>query len=796
MVEDSNDNSNDTLKEFLVESMDALDRLDQEFVALEKNPTDKKMLNSIFRTIHSVKGTSGFLNFNKLGSVAHVGENLLDSLRAGRVTLSQAITSTLLELVDAIRKILGNIEASGKEGDQDYTTLKETLARLNQPATAVATVGTPSFEQVVPEHVVPAVASHPVADSPEAELERMFEHAQKEYGEAAHVASPPSVVAVEPPAQASAPAAPPASAAEVMSTQSGLAETSLRVDVALLDQLMNLVGELVLARNQILQYTKTQTDSTFISTSQRLNLITSELQEGVMKTRMQPIVNVWNKFPRVVRDVARAVGKQVRIEMHGKETDLDKTIIEAIKDPLTHIVRNSVDHGIEMPAVRIANGKPAEGVLLLKAFHEGGNVIIEITDDGAGLNTERIKAKALERGIITPEKAGRMSEAEINKLIFLPGFSTVEKVTNISGRGVGMDVVRSNIEKIGGVADVISYPGKGSTIRIKIPLTLAIVPALVVTSGGERFAVPQVSLLELVRIEGAAIAKQVEEIHGTKFYRLRGDLLPLVYLNDQLKLDSSKSAIAAGKKGAEIQPVNIVVVKAEDRQFGLVVDAVHDTAEIVVKPLGRQLKDITVLAGATIMGDGHVALILDILGIAHRANVVAEIKTEARDHSTAEAGDKADKQSLLIVQAGEGFRAAVPLSLVNRLEVFPCASIERAAGRKVVQYRGGILPLVDLPEFLTGTPCRSEKEHQVVVYVENGKSVGFVVDKIIDIVQDSVVAQLERTRKGIKGSAVIQKQTTDLLDLHVILTESDPRFFDEEPAAAIAAGQECKQEIL
>ncbi|MCB0334217.1 MAG: chemotaxis protein CheA, partial [Bdellovibrionales bacterium] len=403
-------------------------------------------------------------------------------------------------------------------------------------------------------------------------------------------------------------------------SKSSIADSSLRVDVELLDSLMNLVGELVLARNQILQFTKMngESNANFTNTCQRLNLITSELQEGVMKTRMQPIANVWNKFPRIIRDIARACGKEIQVDMEGKDTDLDKTILEAIKDPLTHIVRNAADHGIETPEVREANGKSREGTLLLSAYHEGGHVIIEIVDDGAGLNTERIREKAIEKGVISAEKAGRMSEQELQRLIFAPGFSTAEQVTNISGRGVGMDVVRSNIEKIGGSVDIQSILGEGTTLKIKIPLTLAIVPALMISAGDQRFAIPQVSLLELLRIEGDKIDTQIEEIHGSLFYRLRGDLLPLVYLSHELQMTHLQLDEEARKKTNKA--INVVVVRADEKEFGLVVDVVHDTEEIVVKPLGRQLKNIEVFAGATILGDGKVALILDILGLGKKAH--------------------------------------------------------------------------------------------------------------------------------------------------------------------------------
>ena len=393
-----------------------------------------------------------------------------------------------------------------------------------------------------------------------------------------------------------------------------VSDSAIRVDVRLLDKLMTLVGELVLARNQIMQYSTSQEDASFLGTVQRFNLLTTELQVNVMKTRMQPIGNIWNKFPRVVRDLAVACGKQARIELEGQETELDKTIIEAIRDPLTHLLRNAIDHGMEPPDERLTRGKPAEGRLLLHAFHQGGKVIIEITDDGKGIDPQRVREKAIHAKLITPEQAARLSERELVNLVFLPGFSTADRVTHFSGRGVGMDVVRTNVEKIGGTVDIESRLGRGTTIKMKIPLTLAIIPALTITVGGDRYAIPQVSLLELVRLEGEQAQRGIEQIHGAPVYRLRGNLLPLVYLNRQLQVESVRP---------DDDIINIVVLQADDRQFGLVVDAIHDTEEIVVKPLQKQLKGISAFSGATIMGDGKVALILDVLGLAQKAHVIS-----------------------------------------------------------------------------------------------------------------------------------------------------------------------------
>ncbi len=488
-------------REFLLESYENLDRLDQEFVKLETEPGNLELLKSIFRTIHTIKGTCGFLGFSKLETLAHAGENLLSMLRDGHLALNSEITTALLAMVDAVREMLASIDTVGNEGERDDHALIETLARLLNPPVAIKEEAPPAKTEEAaknPEVQPEANIGEILIKRGAAKVIDVYDAVhQQEQGDPRRVGE----ILVEKGAVKSQ------ELVEALNLQQqaragSTSDSTIRVEVSQLDRLMNRVGELVLLRNQILQFSNNSEDSGLLATSQRLNLITTELQEGVMKTRMQPIGNIWSKFPRTVRDVAMSCGKKVRIEMEGKETELDKTIIEAIKDPLTHIVRNSVDHGIETPEKRIAAGKPVEGLLSLRAYHEGGQVNIEISDDGAGLDLEKIRKKAVEKGVITAEQSARMTEREAANLIFLPGLSTAEKVTNVSGRGVGMDVVRTNIDKIGGSVDVQSKPGAGSTVRMKIPLTLAIIPALIVTNRGDRYAIPQISLLELVRLEG------------------------------------------------------------------------------------------------------------------------------------------------------------------------------------------------------------------------------------------------------------------------------------------------------
>jgi two-component system chemotaxis sensor kinase CheA len=540
------------------------------------------------------------------------------------------------------------------------------------------------------------------------------------------------------------------------------------VNVTLLDRLMNLVGELVLARNQIMQYASQQDDTGFLATIQQLNLVTSELREGVMKTRMQPISRLFDKVPRVVRDVSVACGKQVRIETEGKNTELDRTLLEAINDPLTHLVRNAIDHGIELPERRVELGKPTEGVLTLRALHEGGQVTIEISDDGAGIDAERIRKKAVERGAITAEQAALMSPTESLNLIFLPGVSTAEKVTNVSGRGVGMDVVRTNIERVGGSVEIQTRLGEGTTFKVKVPLTLAIVPALVVRSGEKCFAIPQVNLVELVRLESAR--EGIELVHGTSVYRLRGRLLPLVHLNRELKLAPDRPASAN-------EAVNIVVLQVDNRRFGLVVDQVLDAEEIVVKPLSKHLKGIRAYAGATIMGDGKLALILDVLGIASAAGITADTNEASIKKEVAETQVVADDRQKFVLFCGPGeSRMALSLSSLARLEEIPVARIEHSGERLVVQYRGQILPLVRVSEVLP-SPGRSVHESSdaenpatapVLVLNNEGHSFGLVVDRILDIVEQAIAVRAPATRPGILCSTVIADHVTELIDIPAI----------------------------
>jgi two-component system chemotaxis sensor kinase CheA len=759
------DEMDDVVREFLEESRENLDRVDVDLVTLEKSPDSGEIVGRIFRAVHTIKGTCGFLGYTRLEAVAHAGENVLSALRDEEIASTPAMTSVLLNMVDAIREMVGRIESTGSDGQGDYSVLVAQLTELYRRGAFLPEVAPASEPEVDDDQMT----------EPEVHADRTTEP------ELPRVAARPVVTRTTEVATATA--------ADVVPPPADVAssDSSIRVDVALLDKLMNLVGELVLARNQIIQFKGAGGDSTFIGASQRLNLITSELQEGVMKTRMQPIGNIWGKFPRVVRDLAISCEKQVRLEMEGEQTELDKTLIEAIKDPLTHLVRNSVDHGIETPDQRALANKPREGCLRLRAFHEGGQVNIEVSDDGAGLDPARIRLKAIERGMTTPDQAARMGERELLRLIFLPGFSTAAKVTNVSGRGVGMDVVLTNIERIGGTIELMSQPGSGTTIMIKIPLTLAIIRGVIVTSGGNRYVIPQSSVLRLIRLEGAEATRAVELIHGAPVYRLRGKLLPLVYLAEALRESPS-----------EDDAVTIVVLKADERQFGLVVHAVQDTEEIVVKALGKHLKGTAVFAGATIMGDGLVALILDIVGLAKRARVMTEGQERGRQElATVAASSEGAKQTLLLFRSPGDGRMAIPLSRVARLEEFPLSLVERAGDERLVQYRGEIMPVLDLKSVLVerrsasrisdaeaAVTGASSETIQVVVCSHEGGHVGLIVEQIIDIVEDSLAQRRPAGRAGVLGTVVILGRVTELLDVEAMLRCARPGGSSLSPASA------------
>nr|WP_205707539.1 chemotaxis protein CheW [Kineococcus vitellinus] len=738
------------VQEFLVESYENLDQLDSDLVALEQEPGSRELLASVFRTIHTIKGTSGFLAFSRLESVAHVGENLLARLRDGQLVMTPVTTDVLLRMVDTIRALLSSIEASHSE---DGVEVAEVVAAIRAVLDGEQPVLPPAAGAGAE---VPAEEPAPAA---------------------------PAVEVAAPVEEAPAPAGPPADKpAAPAGEKASAVEASIRVDVELLESLVRQAGELVLARNQILQRAGALRDEDLTRACHRLNLVASEMQETVMRTRMQAIDHLWSKLPRVVRDLGNMLGRKIKLEMEGGDTELDRTLLEAVKDPLTHIVRNAVDHGIESPEVRRAAGKNEVGTLKLRAAHEGGQVVVEIRDDGKGIDPAVIGAKAVEKGLVTAAKLESLTPNDVLQFLFLPGFSTAAKVTNVSGRGVGMDVVKTNIERIGGSVDVESVVGHGTVWRLRIPLTLAIVPALTVECAGQRYAMPQVNLLELVSLDTERMSKAIEDVGGAKVYRLRGALLPLIRLEEALEL----------KRPAEAEmPTNLViaVLECDGRRFGLVVDRVLDTEEIVVKPLSGVLKAIGSYAGATILGDGRVSLILDVQSLARRT-----MRSDGIEHAAAAAAATTaatgEGQRLLVVGLGDNRRVAIPLDVVTRLEEFKTESIERVGRREVVRYRGEILPLVRLSHHLGGGSRGARSAGEVdavpgVVYSARGRSVAIVVDEIVDIVagQD---ARSDIDDAGLVGSAVIRDRVTELLDVRAAILAADPNFFTEQAQNELA----------
>jgi len=734
---------------FLLESQENLQQMEKELVLLEQRPGDRDLIASIFRTIHTIKGTCGFFAFSRLESVSHAGESLLSRLRAGEIPLTAEIADALLALVDDLKAKLVSIEAQGHEGAGDDSVLVARLKALMQP-------GGPQ---------PPAAPGGPASGGQAGKRKASRATAGKGTPRAKGSGR-----------GAKATAAAPASRDVGQAVQTAIVtESAVRVDVRTLDQLMDLVGELVLVRNRIAQLGLGQTAADLAGATKALDRITNELQDDIMRTRLQPLSTLFDRFPRLVRDLAAACGKQAAIEMDGAETELDRSIIEAVKDPLVHLIRNALDHGIESPPARAAAGKAAQGRITLIAFNEGGQVVIETRDDGAGIDPGDVRRRAVQLGLLGAEEAAQLPDRESLRLVFLPGFSTARKVTSFSGRGVGMDVVKSNVESIGGTVELASEFGRGTTTRIKIPLTLAIVPALIVRSGEERYAIPQGHLLELVRLEGKQAHTGIERFQGVPVFRLRGKLLPIVHLKHELGGGPvGEFAVRALERG----PVtNVVVLQADGRRFGLVVDGIDVNEDIVVKPLGQLLKGLPLYAGATILGDGGIALILDIVGLAQRAHVVSEGTERAAAGKTSVQQSADLRQQVLFFRGPDSGRMVIPLEKVSRLEHFPLSAVERVGGREVVQYRGGILPLVRVPSAFAGDRERArlgakgeaQERIHVVVYAAEGHLVGLVVDEILDILDERLAVDKAGAREGVLGRTVVKGRVTELLDIQGII---------------------------
>jgi two-component system, chemotaxis family, sensor kinase CheA len=715
----------DLLREFLTETNESLNLVDAELVRFEQEPNNGAILGNIFRLVHTIKGTCGFLALPRLETLTHAAETLMGKFRDGMPVTAEAVT-LILSTIDRIKSILDAIEKSEQEpegGDRDLIDPLGRMARGEAAAPPPAPVELKKPEK--PEPSEPAEKSDkPAAERPEEDRgDRLANH-------------------------------------------------SIRVNVDTLDHLMTTVSELVLTRNQLLEIVRRHEDSDFKVPLQRLSNVTAELQEGVMKTRMQPIGNAWQKLPRVVRDLCAELGKDIELTMRGADTELDRQVLDLVKDPLTHLVRNCADHGIESPAERIAAGKPAKGTIRLSAWHEGGHIIIEISDNGRGLDLDRIKAKVIEKGLASEAQLAAKSEAEICNFIFAPGFTTAAKVTSISGRGVGMDVVRSNIEQIGGTVDLKSMGGAGTTFTIKIPLTLAIVSALIVEAGGERFAIPQLAVLELVRA-GNNGEHRIEHIKDAPVLRLRNKLLPLVRLKEVFRLGACDN-----ENGF------VVVTQVGSQVFGVVVDGVFHTEEIVIKPMSSKLRHIPVFSGTTILGDGSVIMIIDPNGVAQSLGRAATAAARAENSELQSREEESDEDtvSLLVFRAGSQQPKAVPLSLVTRLEEIDCRKIEISDGRHLVQYRDQLMPLLRID---AQTSLKKEGAQPILVFSDQGRSMGLVADEIIDIVEERLDIEVSSDRPGLLGYAVIKGATTEIIDVgHFLPQAFEDWFRRRDPSAA------------
>jgi len=734
----------DLLAEFLTETAERLDELDVNLVRFEQGPNDAEMLNGIFRLVHTIKGTCGFLGLDRLAKLTHAAETLMGQYRDGTPVTVEGV-SAILAAIDRIKDILAGLERDGVEPqgcDEDL------IAALEQLAEASAWANAPAPEPVnaqaeTPDDLPSQAALQSLeqvwrdAPGPDAEV-------QADTASAAD-AVPRTVEDDRDPASETA-------GADLMARSQ-----TVRVSVDTLEHLMTTVSELVLTRNQLLDLVRRTEDSVFKTPLQRLSTVTVELQDGIMKARMQPIANAWQKLPRLVRELSIELGKKIELDMAGGETELDRQVLELIKDPLTHMIRNSADHGLETPEERARAGKSETGRIRLNAFQQGGYIVIKVADDGRGLDAQKVRAKALENGLATLADLDRMSDVEVQQLIFKPGFSTASAVSGISGRGVGMDVVRNNIELIGGSVDLDSTSARGTVFVIKIPLTLAIMSALIVEVAGMRFAIPQFSVVELVRT-GEEADHPVDAINDTAVLRLRDKLLPILDLTPLLGLrdaDSSLECLTSSQATA-------VVLQVGANHFCVVVDRVFHTEEIVVKPMSSVLRHVSMFSGNTILGDGSVIMIVDPNALAAAAGSI-DVQAELVPEDPALASEaEENRTALLLFRAGSNTLKAVPLSLITRLEQLPRDSIETCNGQDVIQYRGTLMPLIEIQ---VGDARRESGLQPVLVFSEEGHPAGLMIDEIVDIIEESLTIDLEAESPGIVGSALVGGRTVELVDV-------------------------------
>lgn len=812
------------LTDFIQEARDHLGDIESQLLKIEVlgDEFDDDLVNTVFRAIHSIKGAAGFLGLSTINRLSHSLENVLGAVRSHKLVPDPFNVDTMLRAADRLRELIEDIQTSN---DQDVDQLVQKLDQIfdttlgsNQPASATQvaqadlsdTAGAPVTKNKPRRTKVTAgeATDTDPADCSVATVKRSASKTRKRGGSQVRSDRQPAQTKAKQPAAVEGPSESVSqsavnlidqsqaglaaaistngddsrnlSSADHRGTESGDASTkklaqpeaTIRVGVRVLDRLMNLAGELVLSRNQLLRAidNRSHDESGLSPIAAELDQVTTELQEAIMQTRMQPIGNVFNKFPRVLRDLSAQLGKQVSLEMEGNEVEVDKTIVEAIADPLTHLIRNSVDHGVEGPEVRSAAGKPIEGLVRLRAFHQAGKVVIEIIDDGAGMDPAKLRSKAVEKGVITSDQASRMNQRDSLALIFAPGFSTAAAVTSVSGRGVGMDVVKTNIEKLGGSVEIDSTLGNGSTVRILVPLTLAIVPSMIIASGRYRFALPHACIIELVRADGNE--KRIEKVSGVEVLRIRGQLLPLVRLRELLAFSSTQTD--------DSREDQIVVVEANEIRFALAVDHVLDSEEIVVKPLGRHLNNLPLLAGATILGDGKVAMILDAVGISGRAKLSSCVDDLTANAMAHERANQSESQRLLLLSLNAIDHFAVSMDIVNRIERITVSDIEYVGDQKVLKYGDVMLPLLEIPHVLKCSQPIEPDHLYAIVYTVYGREVGLLAPILRDIREsNSEVDTHNCSEKSVAGVTIIDDRVTRVLDVYSLAEAVHPNWFEK-----------------
>ncbi|MDZ4781613.1 MAG: hybrid sensor histidine kinase/response regulator [Planctomycetia bacterium] len=741
------------IQDFVTESNEHLAHVESQLLEIEAGGANSNIetVNALFRAVHSIKGAAGFLGFDTVAKLAHSLENVMDLVRNRALTPTAETVDVLLRSCDQLKSLINDLANSNGADVSALVSALDGVANMNSnhvpepfdPNTFAKPTPTPPIETV--EIVAPPLAPTPTP---------IIEH-------------------VETPVSATANNSAPAPAASSEATPA--ADANIRVSVGLLDRLMNLAGELVLSRNQLLQAVNSLGRPEVETISSRLDQVTSELQEAVMQTRMQPLANVFSRFPRLVRDLSAKLGKQCDLNISGKDVEVDKSIIEAIGDPLVHLVRNSLDHGVELPDVRSRKGKKPIGAIALEASHQAGRVLIVVRDDGAGIDPIRLRSKAVSKGILTAELAAALSDEDAVNLIFHPGFSTAETITDVSGRGVGMDVVKSNITKLGGTVEVVSELGRGTTILVKLPLTLAIIPSLIVHSGNAPFAISQASIVELVRVSANEADKRISTINGSEVLKLRGRLLPLVRLGKILANAEQRQARMDLDESRTPRNLDIIVVDAGAVRYGLIVDGLQDSEEIVVKPLGRHLKGSICLAGATILGDGRVAFILDANGIAAYAELQRSDSQAEQDEDASGSGAEETQAALMLTNGPEEY-FAIPMAVIKRLERVQKEQVHEVGGQRLLEYEKETLTLLALDDLIRAEPRPDQAWLYVVVFEAGGREIGLIVPKLVEIRQLSTNVDFRTLREpGVIGSLVVDRRTVRLLDVHELASKGCPQ---------------------